>query len=128
VQAIYALRRAIDEFMEEGAENRYGRYRKNWETLRKGIEGVGFEILTNPEDESNLLITILYPEDANFDFETMHDRLYRKGFTIYPGKVGKTDSFRLAVLGAIDHSDISDFLDELRKTLKEMGVSLRGLN
>ncbi|MBE9470323.1 MAG: aminotransferase class V-fold PLP-dependent enzyme, partial [Chloroflexi bacterium] len=127
VQTIYALRRAIDELLQEGTENRYLRYRNNWQTLRKGITGMGFRVLTAPADEANLLITILYPEDPNFDFNMMHDKLYEKGYTIYPGKVGKLDSFRLAVMGAIDHSDISSFLGELRKTLQEMGVKLEQL-
>ena len=127
VQTIYALRRAIDELLQEGTENRHLRYRNNWQTLRKGITGMGFRVLTAPADEANLLITILYPEDPNFDFNMMHDKLYEKGYTIYPGKVGKLDSFRLAVMGAIDHSDISSFLGELRKTLQEMGVKLEQL-
>lgn len=125
VQTIYALRKAIDEFLQEGAENRYERYRKSWETLRNGITEMGFRILTNPAEESNLLITILYPEYPDFDFETLHDKLYKRGFTIYPGKVGNLKSFRLAVLGAVDHNDINNFLCELKNVLKEMRV--RGL-
>lgn len=125
VQTIYALRKAIDEFFLEGAENRHLRYRNNWQTLRKGIAEMGLRVLTEPAEEANLLITILYPEDPNFDFNRMHDKLYEKGYTIYPGKVGKLDSFRLAVMGAIDHNDISSFLRELRNTLKEMGVKLQ---
>ena len=127
VQAMYALRRAIDELLQEGVENRYERYRRNWETLRNGMEEIGFKVLTDATEESNLLITIPYPEDAHFDFEVMHDKLYERGFTIYPGKVGILETFRLAVIGAIDHNDINDFLDELKKTLREMGVRLEGL-
>ncbi|MCH8003681.1 MAG: 2-aminoethylphosphonate--pyruvate transaminase [Nanoarchaeota archaeon] len=124
VQTIYALRKAIDEFFDEGAENRYLRYTKNWKKLRKGIEDIGFKILTNPEYESHLLITILYPEDSNFNFQMLHDKLYEKGFTIYPGKVGKLNTFRLANMGAIDQTDIEKFLFELKNTLDELGVKL----
>ena len=127
VQTIYALRKAIDEFFQEGAENRHRRYRKNWETLRNGLMDMGLKVLLRPAQEANLLITILYPEDPNFDFTMMHDKLLAKGYTIYPGKVGKLDSFRLAVLGAIDHNDITNFLGELRSTLKGMGVGLAQL-
>jgi 2-aminoethylphosphonate-pyruvate transaminase len=91
------------------------------------MEEMGFTVLTKAADESNLLITLLYPEDPNFDFDVMHDKLYQKGFTIYPGKVGILKTFRLAVLGAIDHNDISNFLDELENTLKEMDIRLEGL-
>ena len=84
--------------------------------MRKGVEIIGLKVLTNHEEESKLLITVLYPE-PNFDFNKLHDRLYERGFTIYPGKVGKTDSFRLANMGNIDKEDISRFLSELKEAL-----------
>jgi len=124
VQTIYALRKAIDEFFEEGAENRYSRYTKNWEVLRKGVVDMGFKLLTKPEEESHILITILYPEDPNFDYDLLHDKLYEKGFTIYPARIGKINAFRLANLGAIDYRDIENFLSEMRNTLENIGVKL----
>jgi len=124
VQTVYALRKAIDEFFEEGAENRYQRYNKSWQTLRKGIEDMGLEVLTKPEEESRILITILYSKDPNFDFDILHDKLYEKGFTIYPGKIKKANTFRLANMGAIDHRDIEKFLIELKNTMEEIGVNL----
>jgi 2-aminoethylphosphonate-pyruvate transaminase len=117
VQTIYALRKAIDEFLQEGYENRVKRYSKNWRVLRKGMEDLGFKILTKPEEESHILITLMYPE--NFDFDKIHDELYKRGFTIYPGKVGKKETFRLANMGAIDHHDINDFLKNLKEVLIE---------
>lgn len=125
VQTIYALRQAIDEFLAEGAENRYARYTKNWQTLRKGVAELGFKILTEAENESHILITLLYPEDKNFNFDLLHDKCYTEGFTIYPGKVGKINSFRLANMGAIDHQDIQRFLKVLARVLDEMKVKLK---
>jgi len=57
VQTIYALRQAIDEFFEEGAENRYKRYHKNWETLVAGMEKLGFERLLNNNQEESCILT-----------------------------------------------------------------------
>ena len=125
VQTIYALRKAIDEFLEEGYENRVARYTKSWEVLRKGVKDLGFRILTKQEEESHILITLLDPKDDNFNFDVLHDKLYEKGFTIYPGKVGKKNTFRLANMGAIDHKDIENFLKELKQTLKEMGLKVK---
>ncbi len=125
VQTIYALRKAIDEFLEEGYENRVARYTKSWEVLRKGVEALGFKILTKPEDESHILITLFYPEDPRFDFDKLHDRLYEKGFTIYPGKIGKGGTFRIANMGAIDYRDIEEFLAVFKKTLEELKVTLK---
>ena len=125
VQTAYALRRAIDEFLEEGAANRYRRYTENWKTLKKGVENLGFTVLLKPHEESHLLITLLYPGHSNFDFNKLHDRLYEKGFTIYPGKIGTKGTFRLATMGALNYNDINNFLDNLKKVIKEMGLKLK---
>ncbi len=124
VQVMYALRKAIDEFLEEGPENRIARYTKNWQILRKGVEEFGFKILTKAEDESRLLITILYPKDPSFDFHKMHDALCEKGFTIYPGKLGKKNTFRLANIGAIDYKDIESFLVALKEVMNDMNLKI----
>lgn len=124
VQTAYALRMAIDEFLEEGAANRYKRYKENWKALKKGVEDLGFKALLKPDQESHLLITLLYPIHSNFDFYKLHDSLYEKGFTIYPGKIGTMDTFRLANMGALNHNDINNFLAALKIVLGEMGVKL----
>jgi len=118
VQTIYALQKAIDEFLDEGAANRYKRYKKNWEILRGGVSDLGFKILTKKEHESRLLITLLYPENSDFSFSELHDRLYEKGFTIYPGKITDSDTFRIANIGDIDYKDIEKFLKELKRILE----------
>ena len=122
VQTLYALKKAIEEFLEEGYENRVKRYSNNWEILRKGIENIGLKVLTKSEEESKILITILYPKNQNFEFNKLHDKLFENGFTIYPGKVGKINSFRLSNMGAINEHDIKKFLFNLKNVLIEMGV------
>ena len=125
VQVIYALRQALKEFFEEGQKGRFKRYKDNFAVLKSGIEGLGFEVLLKEECQSYILMTILEPEHPNYDFILMHDILYEKGFTIYPGKIGETKSFRIANMGAIDRHDIERFLVALDETLGEMGVVLK---
>jgi len=122
VQVIYALRRALDEFFLEGIEGRYKRYTENWRVLRSGLEEMDFQFLLKPEWESHILLTVLEPKNPHFNFELLHDKLYEKGFTIYPGKLDSLDTFRLANMGAIDKNDIKDFLHCMRGILGEMGV------
>lgn len=125
VQVLYALKQAIIEFEKEGAENRHKRYLKSWETLVKGMKEIGFKILLKDGEESHILTTFLDPEDNNYDFNKMHDLLHKKGFTIYPGKIGKKGTFRLANMGAIDHKDIKDFLEALKEVIKKMDLKLK---
>ena len=124
VQVIYALKEAIKEYFREGGKNRYKRYTENWKTLRKGMLDLGFKLLHEEKDESHLLFTILDPDSRNFSFEMLHDLLYKRGFTIYPGKIGKSKTFRLANIGAINKKDIQNFLKALSQVLKSMNVNL----
>ena len=128
VQTVYAFRQALDEFLEEGGENRFNRYTENWQILRKGMQDLGFKILLNPQDEAHLLITVIYPKDRNFNFAKLHDKLYENGFTIYPGKLGKLNTFRIANMGDINQVDIMNFLAALKKIIIEIHLNLQNDN
>ncbi len=125
VQIFYALQQAIKEFFEEGAENRFNRYRNNYRVLKEGLTKLGFKFLMGDNiRESNILTTVYYINHPNFNFNILHDKLYDRGFTIYPGKITKLDTFRIAVMGAIDKLDIKNFLKNLEDVLKEMKVRI----
>ena len=126
VQVVYALRQAIDEYLEEGIQNRWERYKTSYQALTDGLEEMGFRFLLGDDVEhSHILMTIYEPDDPNYDFNELHDRLYERGFTIYPGKVSDKETFRLSVLGAIDPNDIREFLSNLREVLGEMNVEVK---
>jgi len=124
VQVVYALAQAIREFWEEGADNRFRRYRRNWEILMDGLRDLGFRILLPLERQSPLLTTVLEPDDPNYNFDRLHNALYEKGFTIYPGKLQDSATFRLATIGAISEADIKDFLDALKAVLQAEGITI----
>jgi 2-aminoethylphosphonate-pyruvate transaminase len=124
VQIIYAFKQAIKEFFEEGLQNRIKRYRENYRVLKEGLHKLGFKFLMGTDvEESNILTTIYYLDHENFNFNTLHDKLFERGFTIYPGKITELNTFRLAVMGAINKDDIKDFIHNLEDVLKEMEIS-----
>ena len=120
VQVLYALKQAIKEYESEGGMNRYKRYTENWKTLREGLIKLGFELLLDESLESHILLTVKNPKDKNFSFKILHDLLYLKGFTIYPGKIYDQKTFRLANMGAINKDDMRAFLKALKRSLKKM--------
>ena len=117
VQIAYALRQAIDEYFVEGEINRWKRYLENWETLVAGLKKQGFEFLLPDQQQSRILLAIKEPTDPRYNFDAMHDYLYGKGYTIYPGKGAKEATFRLSVLGDLYKKDIENFLTELKNYL-----------
>ncbi|NOQ22966.1 MAG: 2-aminoethylphosphonate--pyruvate transaminase [Candidatus Aegiribacteria sp.] len=122
VQVIYALYQAVKEYFLEGAENRFKRYRENWQILINGLLEMGFKLLLPLEHQSGLLTAILDPQDKNYHFNEMHDYLYHRGYTIYPGKGAKESTFRIANIGEIYSTDIKDFLNNLKSYLNQYDI------
>jgi aspartate aminotransferase-like enzyme len=118
----YALRQAIEEYFSEGEMGRWDRYRENWETLYSGLRQMGFQFLLPRQHESQILLAIVEPNHPGYNFDKMHDYLYERGFTIYPGKGAKEATFRLSILGDLTRKDIEAFLIELKGYLLEVGV------
>jgi 2-aminoethylphosphonate-pyruvate transaminase len=110
VQTLYALRQAVTEYFLEGSENRINRYEAMYEIMKKRVKELGFEFLVEEKYHAKLLTAILDPKSLNYSFNEMHDYLFERGFTIYPGKVGSINTFRLSNIGEIYPADIQDFL------------------
>ncbi len=125
VQVIYALKQALDEYFKEGGSQRFKRYRNNHDVLIMGLERLGFRLLIDKSARSYLLTTIIEPDHPNYDFHLMHDLLLQKGFTIYPGKLGKKATFRVANMGDINSQDMEAFIQALEATMITMHVALK---
>jgi 2-aminoethylphosphonate-pyruvate transaminase len=55
----------------------------------------------------------------------MHDYLLERGFTIYPGKGAKLNTFRLSNIGQIYIDDIKAFLKALEQYLMDYNIILK---
>ena len=124
VQTVYAMKQAIKEYFEEGEDAKWNRHRRVFEALHEGLEKLGFQNVIKRKWQSGLVIAVKYPKDENWDFEKIHDYCYERGFTIYPGKINDTGTFRLCALGAIDKEDIIGFFEVLEEGLREMKVKI----
>jgi 2-aminoethylphosphonate aminotransferase len=122
VQTLYALRQAINEYLAEGAENRFKRYDDMYLLMKKHLMELGFKFFVAEAHHARLLTSIIEPKDPKYSFNDMHDYLIAKGFTIYPGKVGGAQTFRLSNIGAIDTNDISRFLEAFKCYLAERNI------
>lgn len=115
VQILYALKQAIIEAKEETIENRYERYKACCRILWDRLDKLKLKKLVNEKSASMLLTTIIEPQIKNYSFNHMHDYLYSKGFTIYPGKISSKNTFRIANIGQIYPEDMAEFVETLEK-------------
>ncbi|MDE6517617.1 MAG: aminotransferase class V-fold PLP-dependent enzyme, partial [Acetatifactor sp.] len=124
VQTIYAALQALQEYFAEGETEKWNRHTRVFNAIHEGLDKLGFKDLIRREWQAGLVVSVLYPEDENWDFEKIHDYCYERGFTIYPGKVAQANTFRLCALGAIDEQDIRDFFVVLTEALQQYHVAI----
>lgn len=122
VQTIYATIQALKEYWKEGEEAKWARHTRVFDAINEGLDELGFRQVIKPEWRSGLVASAIYPDDPNWSFEAVHDYCYERGFTIYPGKISTTNTFRLCALGAIDETDIKDFFVVFKDALADIGV------
>jgi len=83
---------------------------------------MGFRLYLTPEQPSYIITSFHYPTHPNFKFADFYDRLAKKGFVIYPGKVSQAECFRIGTIGQIFERDVRHLLAAIRTVLEEMGI------
>ena len=124
--ALVAFRQALKELEAEGGvSGRAERYRKNYETLVKGMRQMGFKEYLAPDKQGYIITSFLYPDDPRFSFEEFYESLNQKDCVIYPGKVSNTNCFRIGNIGRIFEADIKVLLAAIRQTIDQMDFKLK---
>ena len=124
VQTVYAAKQALKEYFEEGEQNKWARHTRVFNAINADLDRLGFRQVIKPELRAGLVSSAVYPDDPNWSFEAVHDYCYERGYTIYPGKISTTNTFRLCALGAIDEEDIAGFFKVFEEALKANNISV----
>ena len=122
VQTCYAAVQALKEYFAEGEQAKWNRHQRVCNAIREGLAELGLKEVIRPEIQSGLVVSVEYPDSPNWSFEKVHDYCYERGFTIYPGKISTTNSFRLCAFGLIYEQDIKDFMVVLKNALLRIGL------
>ena len=122
VQTLYALRQAIIETKVETVEKRFERFTACWKILVAGLKAIGLKMLVKEEYQSHFITAILIPETPKYNFNALHDYARSFGFTIYPGKLGNIDTFRIANMGDIREEEMTRFISVLKEYMHSIGV------
>ncbi len=124
VQVIYAARQALKEYFKESEKDKYNRHLRVMKEIHIGLNKLGFKEYIPQEYQSGLVTSVIYPDDKKWNFKKIHDYCYKRGFTIYPGKISNTNTFRLCSLGAIDTKDIKNFFKVFKKALTKFKINI----
>lgn len=122
---LLAFEQALKELeWEGGVAARGARYRQNHAVLIEGMARLGFKPYLPSAIQSCIITAFYCPDDTQFQFTEFYQRLNRKGFIIYPGKLTHANTFRIANIGQLFEMDMDALLDAIEETIEEMGVKL----
>lgn len=124
VQTVYAARQALDEYFMEGEQEKWKRHQRIMAAIHEGEDRLGLKEALDRSVQSGLVSAVLYPDDPEWDFQSIHDYCYERGFTIYPGKLETERTFRLCAMGMVDEQDIRLFWDVFEDALASIGVRI----
>ena len=79
-------------------------------------------MLVAEEHQSRFITAILIPDTPAYNFDALHDYARSFGFTIYPGKLGNIDTFRIANMGDIRVEEMDRFSIVLTNYMHSIGV------
>jgi 2-aminoethylphosphonate-pyruvate transaminase len=123
--SIMAFRQAMKELAAEGGiPAREQRYKTNKSILDAGMAELGFKRYLDDRIQGHIITSFLYPADPKFNFERFYQQLNDRGLIIYPGKLGKTDAFRIGNIGQIFPDDVRSLLQGIKEVLAEEGIQM----
>ena len=122
---VAALGAALDQLEDEGGvAARNARYSENCTILLDGMAGMGFRPYLSHNLQAPIIVTFHTPEDPAFDFRAFYAGLQDRGFTIYPGKLTRIDSFRIGCIGQVFPDDMREAVAAIGEVIAEMGVTV----
>lgn len=122
---VLALAQALVELQAEGGvAARRARYAANQRRLVQEMATLGIEPYLAVELQGPVITTFCCPSVPEFDFATFYQKLHRRGFVIYPGKLTTADTFRVGSIGQLFESDMVALAAAMGEVLHEMGVEL----
>ena len=120
---LVAFHQALKELEQEGGpQARLKRYQRNANVLNAGMARIGIMPLLSSNAAGPIIQTFLTPRDPNFTFEDFYERLRKRGYAIYPGKLTQRDSFRIGTIGQLNEEVMERVVETLRQVLAEMNV------
>jgi 2-aminoethylphosphonate-pyruvate transaminase len=115
---VRAFYQALIELKDEGGiEARNRRYRANHRTLVDGMLDLGFRTLLPDIYQSPIITSFHNPENEDYSFIEFYNRLKKRGFVIYPGKVTSVDTFRIGHIGDITPDDMKRLVEAIRQEM-----------
>jgi 2-aminoethylphosphonate-pyruvate transaminase len=125
VQGLMSFHQAPKELEKEGGINARGiRYHQNNLFLVSEMKKIGFIPYLEDASRSYIITSFLFPKHKDFSFDLFYSKLCERGFVIYPGKLSKTECFRIGNIGQLYLIDIKGLVLAIKNVLFELNIEL----
>ncbi|HSI50772.1 MAG TPA: 2-aminoethylphosphonate--pyruvate transaminase [Ideonella sp.] len=123
---VAALAEALRQFAEEGGQPaRLTRYQGNCDTLLQGLQALGLQTFLEPELVTPIIVTVMAPDHAGYDFKRLYASAKSQGFLLYPGKLTEVETFRVGCIGAIGQKEMQQAVDAIGRALQGLVAERR---
>jgi len=124
ISLVIALKEGLKMIKKEGLENRFNRYKKMAEAVRKSASSIGLELFAEKNCASDAITAIKVPE--GIDGERLVKMMRDKGIWIAEGQAElKGKIFRIAHMGYIRERDLMRCFHTLEKALFSLGYRFK---
>jgi len=121
VQVVAALVEALRRLEAAGGPAaRLAHYAANFRILSEGMARLGFRLYLDPAVQAPIIATFHAPAGGSFRFDWFYASLAARGFVIYPGKLTRTESFRIGCIGDLEPGDFQGLLGAVAEVMAEM--------
>jgi len=122
-----AFAHALERHRDEGGrEARLEKYRRNWKRLVDAMRQNGFRTMLPDDVSAPIVTTWLDPADPAYNFPAFYEAMRRRGFTIFPGRLTASGTFRIGCMGDISPEDMAAVARAVADSMDELGVKNRG--
>ena len=87
------------------------------------MKALGFKSFLKPEIQAPIIVTFHAPAHRAYDFKRFYDAAKQRGFILYPGKLTQIETFRVGCIGAIGRNEMTQAVNAVADTLREMGIA-----
>lgn len=118
---VAALHEALAQYAEQGGlPARQQRYAENCQTLLEGMAALGLRSFLPETLQAPIIVTFHAPDSPRYQFRDFYERVKRKGYILYPGKLTQVETFRVGCIGCVDQQGMQAAVEAIGDALRDM--------
>jgi 2-aminoethylphosphonate-pyruvate transaminase len=86
------------------------------------MTALGFRPYLSADVQAPIIVTFHAPADPVYDFQRFYAAVRERGYILYPGKLTRTETFRVGCIGAIDSNEMRNVVAAIGESMADIGL------